>query len=112
LTEQLLLSYAYRIERPGRDFAGSVERIECKNGVVSSAKEYLGGRLVSETVYENGIPAFARIDLDLDGRMETIRRFRRAAADESEGVMERIFEIESVESDFDGDGAFEYRENY
>ncbi|MDR2659231.1 MAG: hypothetical protein LBC27_04490 [Spirochaetaceae bacterium] len=96
----LSLNYAYLIERPGRDFAGGVERIECKNGVVFSAKEYLDGRLAAETSYENGSPVLQRIDLDLDGRLETVRRFSRTAG----------AEINLIESDWDGDGFVEYRE--
>jgi hypothetical protein len=105
LTEHLMLTQSYRIERPGGNFPGSVERIECEGGVVLSSKEYLDGQLVAETSFEKGLPVFQRIDLDLDGRMETVRRFRRAV---DVGALPP--EIEVIESDWDGDGFVEYRE--
>ncbi|MDR2802792.1 MAG: hypothetical protein LBB22_00700 [Treponema sp.] len=116
-TGHLTLSYAYQIERQGMDFPGSIERIECVNGIISSAKEYLDGRVVSETAYESGIPIFQRIDLDLDGRLETVRRFKPTAngGAPSAGtawVFNKVlpFEIEVAESDWDGDGLIEYSE--
>ncbi|MDR2343322.1 MAG: hypothetical protein LBD86_02175 [Spirochaetaceae bacterium] len=114
-TGYLMLAHAYRIEHPGANFPGSVERVECEGGVISSAKEYLDGRLVAETGFERGLPVFQRIDLDLDGRMETVRRFRRTAESFSRltgvgdiGILQP--EIEVIESDWDGDGFVEYRE--
>lgn len=108
-TEQLALAYAYRIERPGSNFPGSVERIDCEGGVIYSAKEYLNERLVAETSYERGLPLFQRIDLDLDGRMETVRRFKQTA-DTFLRLSGAMPEIEIIESDWDGDGFVEYRE--
>ncbi|MDR1148332.1 MAG: type III polyketide synthase [Spirochaetaceae bacterium] len=101
------LSYAYLIERPGRNFPGGIERIECNAGVVLSSKEYVDGVLCAETNYENGMPVFQRIDLDLDGRMETMRRFRPAG---DAALSSEIEVIEVIESDWDGDGFVEYRE--
>ncbi|MDR0409529.1 MAG: hypothetical protein LBH18_03935, partial [Spirochaetaceae bacterium] len=103
-SKQTFLSYAYLIERPGRDFPGGIERFECDNGVVLSSKEYLDGVLRAETAYENGQPVLQRIDLDADGRLETIRRFKRTA----DTILSS--EIEVIESDWDGDGFAEYRE--
>jgi hypothetical protein len=110
-TRGMMALNAFRAERPGRDFPGAVEVFECGGGVVLSAKEYLDGRLVAETAYEGGLPVFRRIDLDLDGRMETVRRFRRAAETARPNIDE-VFEIESIESDFDGDGVAEYSETH
>ena len=111
-TDQLMLAHAYRVEHPGANFPGSIERFECEGGVIFSAKEYLDGRLVAETGYEKGLPVFQRIDLDLDGRMETARRFKRPDASFSllSGALQP--EIEVIESDWDGDGFVEYREEY
>jgi hypothetical protein len=112
-TDNLMLANAYRIERPGGDFPGGIERIECEGGVVSSSKQYLNGRLVAETSYEKGLPVFQRIDLDLDGRMETVKRFKRAESPFSPllGADPALPpEIEVIESDWDGDGFVEYRE--
>jgi tetratricopeptide (TPR) repeat protein len=101
------LSYAYLIERAGRDFPGSIERIECNAGVILISREYVDGVLCAETNYENGMPVLQRIDLDLDGRLETTRRFRPAG---DAALSSEIEVIETIESDWDGDGFVEYRE--
>jgi hypothetical protein len=111
-TRGMMAAYAYRIERPGRDFPGGIEALECAGGVIHSAKEYVDGRLAAETFYEGGVPVSQRIDLDLDGRLETVRRFSRSASGTAPRTMDTAFEIASVESDFDGDGIAEYRETY
>jgi hypothetical protein len=111
-TRGMMAAYAYRIERPGRNFPGGIEAFECGGGVIHSAKEYVDGRLAAETFYEGGVPVSQRIDLDLDGRMETVRRFSRATSETALPGIDAAFEIASVESDFDGDGVAEYREVY
>ncbi|MDR1257426.1 MAG: hypothetical protein LBJ86_06735 [Spirochaetaceae bacterium] len=111
-TRGMIAGYAYRIERPGRDFPGGIEAVECEGGVIHSAKEYVDGRLAAETFYEGGVPVFQRIDLDLDGRMETTRRFDPPVRETVPSDMNAAFEIASIESDFDGDGIAEYREIY
>jgi hypothetical protein len=111
-TRGMMAGYAYRIERPGRDFPDGIEVIECDGDVIYSAKEYVGGRLASETFYEGSIPVFQYIDLDIDGRMETVRRFSRSVSVTTSDNIEQAFEIISVESDFDGDGVAECREVY
>ncbi|MDR2098329.1 MAG: hypothetical protein LBP37_07405 [Spirochaetaceae bacterium] len=116
-TDYLAIAHAYRIEQPGGDFPGGIERIECSGGVISSVKEYLNERLVAETRYEKGLPVYQRIDLDLDGRMETVRRFKRTGNSFSTpdgaaapGGLPAESAIEVIESDWDGDGFDEYRE--
>ena len=108
-TERILVSFAGTIERPGREFPGAVERIEMEQGIPLSGAEYLRGRTVSVTEYRNGRPVLRRLDLDLDGRMETLRRFR------AETVYDPFkYEAipESSESDWDGDGIYETGEEY
>jgi hypothetical protein len=45
--------------------------------------------------------------MDMDGRLETIRRFRR-----SDFPPEDTGELMSSESDWDGDGIYDYGETY
>jgi hypothetical protein len=63
--------------------------------------------LVSETEYLLGQPLVQRIDMDLDGRLETLRRFRRGGFPPDD-----TGEILSSESDWNGDGLYEYGEAY
>jgi hypothetical protein len=107
LSRRTLVSLALVIEGPGRTIPGSVERTELQDGVKRRSREFLGNALVSETEYLLGRPQVQRIDLDLDGRLETIRRFRR-----SDFAPDDTGELVSSESDWDGDGIYEYGETY
>jgi hypothetical protein len=102
LNDQMLFSYAYHIESPSIEFEGGTAVIECSNGIVLTSREYLNGKVVSVSEYANGVLVMQSIDLDLDGRMET-RRYFSVKADGSTA-------LERIESDWDGDGLFEYRE--
>jgi hypothetical protein len=75
-----------------------VERVLLERGIPVRAEVSLNDTLVAVTEYKNGRPDIQRVDLDLDGRMETVRRFR--------GV------LRSSESDWSGTGAFSTRELY
>jgi hypothetical protein len=95
--------------------------MELEKGVPLRVREYLGEVLVSETSFFQGRPQFQIVDLDLDGRLETVRRFRRTppplrAGEEAEDDLPAFFdqggEIEYAESDWDGDGIFESRQYY
>jgi tetratricopeptide (TPR) repeat protein len=111
LSKRSLVSFSRVIERPSREFAGAVERIDMEGGVPQRAAEFLAGRIVSTTDFLLGRPQTQRVDLDLDGRAETIRRFRADPA----GVPYTetyVKDIESSESDWDGDGIFETGERY
>jgi tetratricopeptide (TPR) repeat protein len=99
ISRRTLVSLALAIEQPGRTIPGSIERTELQDGVKRRSRERLGDKLVSETEYVLGQPAIQRIDMDLDGRLETIRRYRSG-------------ELVSSESDWDGDGVYEYGETY
>jgi tetratricopeptide (TPR) repeat protein len=110
LTRRSLVSFCASISRPSVEFNGAVERIFLENGIPLQAEETLNGRQVSVTEFERGIPVIQRVDLDLDGRMETVRRFRRPESDFSETFDYRSL-IVSSESDW-GDGRFMTGEMY
>jgi hypothetical protein len=97
ITERSLLSFSNVLEQPSVEFSGGTEHIELSGGVPVKSTVYLKGSKVSETEFHLGQPVIQYLDLDLDGRMETIRRF------DSEGLV-------SSESDWDGDGTYEYLE--
>jgi hypothetical protein len=99
ISRRALVSLALVVEQPGRIIPGSLERTEMQGGIKRRSREYLGEILVSETEYLLGQPQVQRIDLDQDGRLETLRRFRHG-------------ELASSESDWDGDGVYEYGETY
>ncbi len=107
LSVRSLVSFASVVERPGSFMEGAVERVELVRGIPRRATETVNGRVVSVLEFSRGRPAFRKIDLDLDGRMETTRRLRASAV--SVGL---VWEepIESTESDWDGDGVSEYAE--
>jgi hypothetical protein len=96
LTERSLYSFASWLERPGSIAAGSVERIELFKGAPVRAFETLDGKVLSDTSYRNGYPVLRRMDLNYDGRIDTVERFKNSS-----------FDSDSVETDFDGDGVFE-----
>ena len=77
LTRRLLISSAASLRRPGVEFDNSVEEIFLERGLPLRAVETINGNIVSLTGFERGLPVIQYIDLDLDGRMETIRRFHR-----------------------------------
>jgi hypothetical protein len=109
LTGRALVSFASSLERPSREFSGAVERVSLDRGIPLGAAEYLEGREVSVTEFFQGRPVVQRIDLDLDGRMETVRRFSaRGGLPGPEGAPAP----ESSESDWDGDGVYETGEEY
>ncbi|WP_010262284.1 hypothetical protein [Treponema primitia] len=101
ISRRTLVSFALTIEQPGTEIPGSIERIEMQAGIPRLSREYLRDRLVSETEYLLGQPKIQRIDMDLDGRLETIRRYNRD-----------LEAWASSESDWDGDGVYEYGETY
>ena len=107
ISRRSLVSAALTTEQPGRTIPGSVERTELQDGVKRRSREFLGDMLVSDTEYLLGQPLVQRIDMDLDGRLETVRRFRR-----SDFPPDDTGDLASSESDWDGDGVYEYGETY
>jgi len=101
LTRRALVMSAVILERACPEFEGGIERVYLRQGTPVLSEVTADGMLISVTEFENGFPVIQRVDLDRDGRMETIRRFRRNS-----------HALESSSSDWDGDGVFEYVEVY
>jgi len=77
LTRRSLVTGVLKIERPSQEFRGGIEVVELAQGIPVRAREYVGDLMVSETEFIRGRPQLQRVDLDLDGRIDTIRRFNR-----------------------------------
>ncbi|MDR1903893.1 MAG: hypothetical protein LBQ88_16620 [Treponema sp.] len=121
LSPEDIIFFSVYLERSSREFPGGVERVELKQGVPQRALELVGGRPAAETEFREGMPVFQRIDTDLDGRMETERRFRENTEDTAglssgEEGRDALFNFkkiaESSQSDWDGDSIFETGEDY
>ncbi|MDR1399590.1 MAG: hypothetical protein LBJ41_06700 [Treponema sp.] len=113
ILKRAMISSANFIERPSAEFAGAIERIELVNGVPQSATEWLNKQLISETSFSLGRPVSQRVDLDLNGCLETTRRFRQAGSTLLSIDLDALEKnVEFIESDWDGDGIFEYAEQY
>ena len=113
LSRRMLSSSAVTIQRPCDEFEGT-EYIYLERGMPVRAEIIVDTMTVSVTEFENGSPVIQRLDLDRDGRMETVRRFRSVNAAElsADALLDYHHLVESSESDWDGDGIFEYREQY
>jgi hypothetical protein len=77
ISRRMLASFAVTVQRPSAEFDGGVEQIHLERGLPIHAEVVLGGRTVSVTEYENGRAVIQRLDLNLDGQMDTVRRFHR-----------------------------------
>jgi hypothetical protein len=99
LSPRSLAAFAVMIEKPGAEFPTAIERIEMRAGIPLRSREFLSGRLVAETDYTAGTPTLRRVDLDLDGRLETLRLFSNG-------------NITTTNSDWDNDAIYEYEEIY
>jgi hypothetical protein len=66
---------------------------------------------ISVTEFERGSPVIQYVDMDMDGRMETIRRFRPPSPDFQENFDIRKL-LASSESDWTGDGHHKTGEVY
>jgi hypothetical protein len=116
ISRRTLVSFSAYLERPSAEFKGALERIHLDRGIPRQAREFLDGRLISATEFVGGRPLIQRIDLDLDGRMETVRYFKKdiSVPEPSEDADPLNYEkiLEFSESDWDGDGIFEIRESF
>jgi hypothetical protein len=112
ISRRSLVSFALQIRRPSAEFEGAEEVIDLDRGVPRRAVEILRGRVVSRTDFVLGSPALQRIDLDLDGRMETLRRFAPQPPPSGEEALDRRGELVFTESDWNGDGRYETAEEY
>jgi hypothetical protein len=125
ITRRMLILYAVSVQHPSVEFPGGLEHIYLENGVPINSEVILGNKTVSFTEFENGRPVLQWLDLDLDGRMETLRRFRKdvftgKSALNWDDLQRRLSQggqdfrqlLESSESDWNGDGNFESVEVY
>ena len=76
VTRRVLVMNALSVERPSLEFDGGIEVIELSQGIPVRAREYVGNLKVSETEFNRGRPQLQRLDLDFDGRMDTVRFYR------------------------------------
>jgi hypothetical protein len=51
--------------------------VELNQGIPVRAREFVGELMVSETEFLRGRPQLQRADLNFDGKMDTVRHFRR-----------------------------------
>jgi len=77
LTRKVLVSNSLRVERPSFEFRSGTEVVELEQGIPIRAREYVGGLMVSETDFLRGRPQHQRVDLDFDGKMDTVRFFKK-----------------------------------
>jgi hypothetical protein len=115
LTPQGLAYFSFYLERPSGEFPSGVERIELNQGIAQRALELVNGGIAAETEFSSGRAVFQRIDLDLDGRMETERRFMDTPDEISSRTHDPLDYAKiplSSQSDWDGDGIFETGEDY
>jgi hypothetical protein len=113
VSRRILAFFAQTIRRPSGEMEGAVEEIELRRGVPLRALTKLEGRPVSVTEFSRGMPVSQQVDLDLDGRMETNRRFKNQDVVLAGNFFLDYTEIiEFSESDWDGDGIFETSEQY
>jgi len=114
LTRNAIVSFCSVIQRPSMEFEGATEELFLEKGIVLRAEETSGGKQISVTEFERGSPVIQRLDMDMDGRMETIRRFHRS--DSTWSNLDETFNyrrlIASSESDWTGQGKFKTGEVY
>jgi hypothetical protein len=99
LNRRMLAYYAVSVRRPSAEFEGGVEQVFFIKGIPVRAEVTRNDLTLSATEYENGYPVIQRLDMDMDGRMETVRRFDQRG-------------LRSVETDWRGDGLFGSAELY
>jgi tetratricopeptide (TPR) repeat protein len=116
LTRRTMVSFCVSITRPSIEFDGAIEQIFLDRGIPRQAVEILNGRQVSITEFERGIPIVQYVDLDLDGRMETVRRFHRPSSEYPWPDSDQTFDyrrlLASSESDWTGEGLYKTGELY
>ncbi|MDR2942138.1 MAG: hypothetical protein LBV17_06070 [Treponema sp.] len=114
LTRKALVSFCSSIQRSSLEFEGATEEIFLEKGIPLRAVETINGKQVSVTEFEKGVPVLQRVDMDIDGKMETIRRFYRADSSwiDLDGTFNYRRLIASSESDWTGQGTFKTGEMY
>ena len=117
LTRRALVLHCSVLSCPGAEFENSRETFFMRQGIPLRAEErilsgVLNGETASVTEFDRGYPVIQYIDLDLDGRKETIRRFRRPNPSDEWDFRDYRGLIASSESDWQGDGRHITREVY
>ncbi|MCL2213682.1 MAG: hypothetical protein FWC06_00600 [Treponema sp.] len=113
LTYRSFITICSSITRPSLEINGAVETVYMSRGVILQAVEILNGKQISFTEFDRGFPVSQYIDLDLDGRLETMRRFRRPAQDYIwHDFLDYRRLVASSESDWHGNGRFKTMEVY
>lgn len=100
LSRRSLVSFCTNIQRPSAEFNGAVEQIFFREGIPLQAVVTLNGKQISVTEFERGRPSVQHLDMDMDGRMETVRLFNYAGS------------AVSSESDWTGEGIYKTGEMY
>jgi len=111
ITRRTLVSSCVSLTRASLEFDGAVETIYLERGIPLRSVETLNGRQISVAEFERGFPVIQYVDMDMDGRMETIRRFYPPAPDFPENFDIRKL-LASSESDWTGDGRHKTGEVY
>ena len=111
ITRRTLVSSCVSLSRASLEFDGAVETIYLERGIPLRSVETLDEMQISVTEYERGSPVIQYVDMDMDGRMETIRRFFPPAPDFQENFDIRKL-LASSESDWTGDGRHKTGEVY
>jgi len=116
ITRRTFISFCESVTRPSVEFNGALEKIFFERGFPVQAVETRDGQYLSVTLFEKGIPVVQYLDLDEDGRMETIRSFHRPSQSypwpDSGGIYDYHSLIASSESDWTGEGRFKTGEIY
>jgi len=113
ITRKTLVSFCANMTRSSAEFDSASEQIFFDRGIPLRSVETLNGKQISVTEFESGFPVVQRVDVDLDGRMETIRHFRRPLSiSDLDGVFDYRSFISSSESDWTGDGRHKTGETY
>jgi tetratricopeptide (TPR) repeat protein len=113
ITHRTFILSCFSFSRPGVEFDGAIEVFYMERGIPLQAVQTLNGQQVSITEFERGLPVIQYLDMDLDGRMETIRRFHRPMLlpQDWQFFDYRLLKASS-ESDWFGDGRYITREVY
>ncbi|MCL2196664.1 MAG: hypothetical protein FWB77_03525 [Treponema sp.] len=113
ITRRAILSFCSSVTRPSFEIDGARETIYMTRGQVQQVVEEIDGKRVSVTEFQRGLPVIQHIDMDQDGRMETIRRFRRPPQDYVwEDLIDYRRLVASSESDWHGNGRYMTKEVY
>jgi len=113
ITLRALLLFCSSLTRPSGEIEGAMEIIYMSSGQILQVTEEMDGKQISVTDFQRGLPVIQRIDLDLDGRMETVRHFRRPPQDYIwENLLDYRRLIASSQSDWHGNGRYMTKEVY